>query len=108
MPQSPVVSIRRDHQPQMATPALAAQAVKRASEKPKVALQAHFYEAGPLAGRRNADCQSGYPAQVYLGLSGRRSTLNVPLFQMIANHSQINTIYHFCRLHWIRNKAIQC
>ncbi len=71
-------------------------------------MAAQLDQSGPLAGRRNADCQSGSPAKVYFRLSGRRSTLNVPLFQMIANHSLINTIYHFCRLHWIINKAIQC
>lgn len=103
MQQSPVVSTRKDRRIQMAIPALAGQAgmlaeklvAQRASEKPQVAMAAQLDQSGPLAGLRDADYQSGSPAKVYFGLSDRRSTLNIPLFQVVANHSLINNIYYF-------------
>ncbi len=93
MRQSPVVSTRKDHRIQMAIPALAGQVEQRAFEKPQVAMAARLDQSGPLAGLRDADYQSGSPAKVYFGLSGRRSTLNIPLFQVVANHRLINNIY---------------
>lgn len=95
--QNPVASTRKDHRIQMAIPALAGQTEKlveqRAFEKPQVAMAARLDQSGPLAGLRDADYQSGSPAKVYFGLSGRRSTLNIPLFQVVANHRLINNIY---------------
>jgi len=38
---------------------------------------------------------SGYPAKVRFRLSDRRSTLNLPLFQMIANQLLNSPIYHY-------------
>lgn len=90
MSQSPEVWNQMDRRQRMEVLAAGAQIALQYSEAPlvvpEVAPEAQVYPSGPLLGRRDADCQSGSPAKVLFGLSGRRSTLNIPLFQMIANH----------------------
>lgn len=67
--------------------AVHAQETGLAAEKPQVC------QTGLQPGRQMAVFLSGYPAKVHFRLSGRRSTLNLPLFQMIANQLLNSTIY---------------